>query len=150
MSDLSELYQALILDHKQHPRHFGALADANRKADGYNPFCGDRFTVYVDVENGEIEDIGVEGEGCAISTASASMMAEEVLGKSVEEAEERFEQFRRMMADTADDADYEALGDLEAFAGVRRYPTRIKCANLAWHTLHAALTNQETAVSTEA
>jgi nitrogen fixation NifU-like protein len=149
MSDLRELYQEVILDHNKRPRNFGALSEANRHAEGRNPLCGDHLTVHVDVENGVIKGVAFEGAGCAISRASASLMTDAVKGKPVAEAEKLFAEFHRMVTSGVD-ADVEAaLGKLAVFCGVREFPSRVKCASLAWHTLHAALEGQEQPISTE-
>jgi len=141
MDELRELYQATILDHNRTPRNFGELAEANRKADGDNPVCGDRLTVHLDVdENDEVRDIRFFGKGCAISTASASLMTEFVKGKKKEEIEEAFERFHELVTgNPSETVDGEGLGKLAVFSGVREYPVRVKCATLAWHTLRAAL-----------
>jgi nitrogen fixation NifU-like protein len=147
MSDLRDLYQEVILDHTKRPRNFRKLAAANRSAKGHNPLCGDRVTVYLNVEGGVVKDISFEGSGCAISTASASMMTESLRGKTQAEAEALFERFHDLVTGKRDESP--ELGKLEAFAGVRAFPVRVKCATLAWHTLRAALQNKETLVSTE-
>lgn len=153
--DLRELYQEVILDHGKHPRNFRVMADANHMARGDNPICGDRIKVFVKVdEDGRIVDVSFEGKGCAISTASASMMTEIVKGKTVPEATALFEGFHEMC--TKDDADLAAFADrdpdaverLQILAGVRQFPIRVKCATLAWHTLNAAVMG-ERMVSTE-
>ncbi len=148
MNDLRELYQEIILDHNRHPRNRGKLDDANREAEGHNPLCGDQVTVTLLTEGNSVMEIAFEGQGCAISTASASLMTEAVKGKSVEEAERIFRQFQEMVTQTSAPKDYPELGDLEVLAGVREHPVRIKCATLPWHTLHAALVGDEK-VSTE-
>jgi nitrogen fixation protein NifU and related proteins len=149
MSELSELYQQVILDHNKKPRNFHKLENANRTAEGYNPLCGDQLNVYVELENEQIKDIGFEGSGCAISKASASMMTQSVKGKSKPEAEQLFDEFHRMATGELDEEnDPNHLGKLKIFAGVREFPARVKCATLSWHTLHAALEGQEK-VSTE-
>jgi nitrogen fixation NifU-like protein len=149
MADLRELYQEVILDHNKRPRNFKALEGANRTAEGYNPLCGDRLTIYLDVEDGIVRRASFEGAGCAISKASASMMTDSVKGKTVEEAERLFQQFHRMVTSSTDeDAPVGNLGKLSVFAGVREFPARVKCATLAWHTLHAAL-NQAAAPNPE-
>lgn len=149
MADLTELYQQVIIDHNRNPRNFRAIADANRTADGDNPLCGDRISLYVKVENGTVADIGFQGKGCAISQASASLMTGAVKGKTIEEAERLFQAFHSMVTSDGTHApDTRLLGKLAAFAGVRQFPARVKCANLAWHTLHAALAGDGTA-STE-
>ena len=148
MSDLRDLYQEVILDHYKRPRNFHPLAGANRKVEGFNPLCGDRLTLYLKLNDGVIEDASFEGSGCAISTASASLLTESVKGKTEQEAEVLFRAFHDLV--TQDAATPAAgLGKLEVLAGVREYPARVKCATLAWHTLHAALANQVEPVSTE-
>jgi nitrogen fixation NifU-like protein len=149
MSDLRELYQEVILDHNKRPRNFGPLADANRHAEGRNPLCGDHLSVQVDVKDGVIVDVAFDGAGCAISRASASLMTDAVKGKSVEEAERMFAEFRRMVTSGVDEAVEESLGKLAVFCGVREFPARVKCASLAWHTLHAALEAAGATASTE-
>jgi nitrogen fixation NifU-like protein len=139
----------VILDHHKRPRNFGSLAEANRHAEGHNPLCGDLLKVDVDVENGIIKGVAFQGAGCAISRASASLMTDAVKGKSVEEAERMFEEFRQMVTSGVDDAVEESLGKLAVFCGVREFPSRVKCASLAWHTLHAALESKDAPVSTE-
>jgi nitrogen fixation NifU-like protein len=149
MPELRDLYQQVIVDHNKHPRHRGKPAHHTHEAAGNNPLCGDRIAVYVQVEEGVIRDIGFEGAGCAISTASASLMTSAVVGKTVEEAERLFTAFHDMVVAPDAPADPKTLGKLAAFAGVRGFPARVKCANLAWHTLHAALTARAEPVSTE-
>ena len=140
MSELSELYQQVILDHNKKPRNFRKLEAANRTAEGYNPLCGDQLTVYMQMEDGVVKDISFEGSGCAISKASASMMTQSVKGKTKEEAETLFDEFHRMVTGELDEeATPNHLGRLTIFAGVRDYPARVKCASLPWHTMHAAL-----------
>jgi nitrogen fixation NifU-like protein len=146
MSDLRDLYQEVILDHNRAPRNFGPLPSANRKAEGHNPLCGDRVKVFLHVEDGRIADIAFQGSGCAISTASASLMTEALKGKSVAEARSLFHGFHDLL--TAD-GDADDLGKLAVFAGVREYPIRIKCATLAWHAVQAALDQQDHPISTE-
>jgi nitrogen fixation NifU-like protein len=142
MSDLRELYQEVILDHSKRPRNFRRIEGADRQSVGYNPLCGDKLTLFLNVDNGVVADAGFQGSGCAISTASASMMTEAVKGKSVEEAERLFEQFQEMVTAAPDEnIDAGALGKLQVFSGVREFPARVKCASLAWHTVHAALHN---------
>jgi nitrogen fixation protein NifU and related proteins len=148
MNDLRELYQETIFDHYRKPRNYHALACANHKAEGVNPLCGDRVTVYLKVADGVIEDLSFEGTGCAISTASASLMTETLKGKKVEEVEHLFDDFHHMVTD-AQDTEHPELGKLEVLAGVREFPARVKCATLAWHTLHAALKDQQKSTSTE-
>ncbi|MDF1565545.1 MAG: SUF system NifU family Fe-S cluster assembly protein [Deltaproteobacteria bacterium] len=149
MSDLRELYQEMILDHGKNPRNFGFPDPSNRSADGHNPLCGDRLTLKARVDDeGRIEDIGFQGSGCAISTASASTMTEVVKGKTVEEAHALFEQFHDVVLGKIE-ADPVALGKLAVFAGVAAYPMRVKCASLCWHTLEAALGESDQQVKTE-
>jgi nitrogen fixation protein NifU and related proteins len=151
MSDLRELYQEQILDHNKQPRNFRQIAEATAHAEGHNRSCGDQLTVYLKLNEDVIEDISFEGKGCAISKASASMMTAALKGKTVAEAETLFETFHDMVAseEELEEEELEQLGKLAAFAGVREYPSRVKCASLAWHTLHAALDNPEATVSTE-
>ena len=149
MSDLRELYQEVILDHNKRPRNFGPLPEANHHAEGRNPLCGDHLSVQVDVEDGVIKNVAFEGAGCAISRASASLMTDAVKGKSVEEAERMFEEFHQMVTSGVAEAVEESLGKLAVFCGVREFPSRVKCASLAWHTLHAALGAKDATASTE-
>ena len=140
MSELSELYQAVILDHNKKPRNFHKLENANRRAEGYNPLCGDQLNVYLHVEGDQVQDVSFEGSGCAISKASASMMTQAVKGKTKQEAEELFNEFHRMATGELDEeSEPNHLGKLTIFAGVRDFPARVKCATLSWHTMHAAL-----------
>jgi nitrogen fixation protein NifU and related proteins len=149
MSELSELYQQVILDHNKKPRNFRKLEQANHSAEGYNPLCGDHLTVYVDLEGDSLKEIAFEGSGCAISKAAASMMTQAVKGKSKAQAEELFNEFHSMVTGELDEETEENnLGNLRIFAGVREFPVRVKCATLPWHTLHAAL-NDKQQVSTE-
>ena len=149
MSELSELYQQVILDHNKKPRNFRKLETANHQAEGYNPLCGDHLTVYLNLEDDRVTDVGFEGSGCAISKASASMMTQAVKGKSKEQAEALFKEFHSMVTGELDEETEENnLGNLKIFAGVREFPVRVKCATLPWHTMHAALHNQEK-ISTE-
>jgi nitrogen fixation NifU-like protein len=151
VSDLRELYQEVILDHNRRPRNFRAIEDANRHAEGYNPLCGDRLSLYLKVEDGVIADASFQGSGCAISKASASMMTDGVKGKTLSEARGMFEQFHQMVTGNADPlAAPERLGKLAVFEGVRNYPARVKCASLAWHTLLSAVDAKDEIVSTEA
>jgi nitrogen fixation NifU-like protein len=147
MGDLRELYQEVIFDHYKRPRNFRKLQGADCCADGHNPLCGDRITVYLKLKDDLIEDVSFEGAGCAISTASASLMTEVLKGKTVADAEQIFEGFHGMVTDTCDSLHPE-LGKLEVLGGVRAFPARVKCATLAWHTLHAALQRQAS-VTTE-
>ena len=148
MADLRELYQQVILDHNRSPRNFREVPDANRSASGDNPLCGDRITLWVKVSGDRIEDLGFQGSGCAISQASASLMTTVVKGKSVAEAEELFRRFHGMVTGV-EEGSRDSLGKLFAFAGVKEFPARVKCANLPWHTLHAALQQEDRSVSTE-
>lgn len=146
MNDLRELYQETIFDHYRQPRNFGRLQAANRRAEGYNPLCGDKVTLYLQVEDGVIKDASFEGTGCAISTASASLMTESLKGKREEEALHLMDKFHSIVTGTATADD---LGKLAVLAGVREFPQRVKCATLAWHTMQAALANVEEPVTTE-
>jgi nitrogen fixation NifU-like protein len=149
MSELSELYQQVILDHNKKPRNFHRLESANRSAEGFNPLCGDQLTVYLQLEDEVVEDISFEGSGCAISKAAASMMTQAVKGKTKLQAETLFSEFHRMVTGELDEeAQPHDLGRLTIFSGVRDFPARVKCASLSWHTMHAALNNQDI-VSTE-
>lgn len=149
MSELSELYQQVILDHNKKPRNFRKLETANHRADGYNPLCGDQLTIYMKLEDDLVTDVGFEGSGCAISKASASMMTQAVKGKRKEQAEKLFKEFHSMVTGELDEENEEnTLGNLKIFAGVREFPVRVKCATLPWHTMHAAL-NKEDQASTE-
>ena len=148
--DLRDLYQEVILDHSKRPRNFHPLPDADRKAEGYNPLCGDRETVYLKLEGDRLREIAFQGAGCAISTASASMMTESLKGRSRAEAEALFQRFHDLITGGRNaPPDAPPLGKLEVFAGVREYPVRIKCATLPWHTLKAALAAAARTVSTE-
>lgn len=141
MSDLSDLYQEVILDHNRRPRNFHALAEASHSAEGFNPLCGDRLTLYLRVNGDTIEDVSFEGAGCAISKASASLMTDAVKGRTRAEAEALFARFHRMVT-TPPDQPVEEMGKLSSLAGVREFPVRVKCASLAWHTLRAAFSNE--------
>lgn len=149
MSELRELYQEMVMDHGRHPRNFGPLPEANHHAEGFNPLCGDRLTLYLKVEEGVIRDLRFEGVGCAISTASASLMTETLKGKTVAEAETLFDGFHALVTDGVKPEAPIPLGKLEVLGGVREFPARIKCATLAWHTLQAALRDETHLVSTE-
>ena len=150
MEGLRELYQEVILDHSKTPRNFREIDNTEHQAKGYNPLCGDKVTVFVTVEDGRLQDVGFQGAGCAISTASASMMTESLKGKTLEEAEALFGQFHGLVTGKLESGDgTEDLGKLAVFAGVQQFPIRVKCATLAWHTLRAALDKTEEAVSTE-
>lgn len=147
---LRDLYQEVILDHSKRPRNYGKLPDADRHAEGYNPLCGDHFTVYVRLDGDRIGAIGFEGSGCAISKASASMMTTSVQGKTTAQAEALFNDVHRMLKGELDAAAHaEALGKLTVFSGVSEFPVRVKCASLPWHTLNAALAAQSEPVTTE-
>ena len=150
MNGLGELYQQLIIDHNRHPRNFGALEDATQTASGDNPLCGDRITVYLRMQGDVIEDIRFEGSGCAISQASASLMTTAVRGRRATDALDLFHAFHAMVTGPQEPtANARLLGKLAAFAGVRAFPARVKCANLPWHTLRAALGGNGHPVSTE-
>jgi nitrogen fixation protein NifU and related proteins len=147
-AELQDLYQEVILDHNKRPRNFRVI-DEGRKAEGFNPLCGDRLTVYLDVQDGRIQDASFQGSGCAISKASASLMTDAVKGKTLEEADALFNRFHRMITRAPDDPIDDQLGKLSVFAGVRQFPVRVKCASLAWHTLHSAIAAHHDVVSTE-
>ncbi|MBI1722643.1 MAG: SUF system NifU family Fe-S cluster assembly protein [Gemmatimonadetes bacterium] len=150
MADLGDLYQQIIIDHNRNPRNFRKLDDANRTAHGDNPLCGDKITLYLRLDGEVIADAGFQGSGCAISKASASLMTSAVKGKTATEAERLFHAFHAMVtADPLAPPDSGSLGKLAAFAGVRQFPARVKCANLSWHTLHAALEASPTPVTTD-
>ena len=149
MPGLNDLYQEILLEHNSKPHNFRKMEEATQSAEGFNPLCGDMITVFIDVSDGVINDVSFQGSGCAISRASASMMTQSVKGKTTQEAEETFDAFRLMMTDLNAELDYEILGDLESLSGVIEFPTRIKCAVLAWHTLRAALDGQTEEVTTE-
>jgi nitrogen fixation protein NifU and related proteins len=150
MDELRDLYQEVILDHKKRPRNFRPMEDADFQAEGHNPLCGDQVTIFLKVREGVIEDISFQGEGCAISMASASLMTETLRGKSPHEAEGLFGKFHDLVTDEVADKEAGAsLGKLEALVGVKAFPARVKCATLAWHTLHAALEHKEKIVTTE-
>ena len=146
--DLRDLYQEVIFDHNRNPRNFRVMANADREVEGFNPLCGDRLTLFLKMDGDVIADASFQGSGCAISTASVSLMTEIVKGKTEAEAEALFKQFHEM-ATGKEDVDLEAIGKLAVLAGVREYPARVKCATLAWHTLDAALKNEENSISTE-
>ena len=142
MADLSELYQEVILDHNRRPRNFRVLEAPSHHAEGFNPLCGDRLNLFLNVDGDRITDVGFQGSGCAISRASASLMTDAVKGRSVGEARELFDRFHRMVT-TPPDRSVDDLGKLSVLAGVREFPIRVKCASLAWHTLKAALDRNE-------
>ncbi len=148
MNDLRDLYQEVILDHNRRPRNFGPLPAANRRAEGHNPLCGDRVTVYLDLVDGRLQDIAFQGSGCAISTASASLMTEALKGLTLEDARGLFKGFHDLVTLGAAEGSPD-LGKLAVFTGVREYPMRVKCATLAWHALMAALDAQDLPVTTE-
>lgn len=147
--DLRDLYQEVIFDHNRNPRNFRVMEDADRKVEGFNPLCGDRLTLFLKMDGDKIIDASFQGSGCAISTASVSLMTEIVKGKTEAEVEDLFRQFHEMTTGKEDKIDLEAIGKLAVLAGVREYPARVKCATLAWHTLDAALKNEQEAISTE-
>ena len=149
MDDLQELYREVILDHNRSPRNFGELADATRVIDGVNPLCGDKMTLYVKLGGGKVEDISFKGTGCAISVASSSLMTERVKGRTVAETLQLFEQVHDLLTGDHLHLDVEQLDKLAALGGVREYPTRVKCASLAWHALKAAVTEDAQNVTTE-
>lgn len=148
MADLRDLYQEVILEHSKAPRNYRELPAANHKAEGFNPLCGDHFMLYLDMDGDKIRDIGFQGSGCAISKASASMMTQSVKGKSRQEAEKLFSEFHKLVTGEAN-GNHADIGKLAAFSGVSEFPVRVKCATLAWHTLHAALAGKQDSVSTE-
>jgi nitrogen fixation NifU-like protein len=147
--DLQDLYKEIIVDHNRSPRNFRRIEEPTHQAEGFNPLCGDKLNLYMSVDGDTITDIAFEGSGCAISVASASMLTEALLGRSLSEAEQLFERMRTLFTDQGDQTDLEALGKLAALGGVRQYPSRIKCANLSWHALHAALDDSQDGASTE-
>ena len=146
-SDLRELYQEVIFDHNRHPRNFHALDEASHRADGHNPLCGDQLTVYAVVKDGIVEQASFVGHGCAISTASASLMTEAVKGKTLDEVESLFRDMHAMLTEAHPEA--RDFGKLEVLSGVREFPARVKCATLAWHTLHNAITQARETAQTE-
>jgi nitrogen fixation protein NifU and related proteins len=150
MGDLRDLYQEVILEHSKAPRNYRELQNPDRKAEGFNPLCGDHFTVYLQMRGETIQDVVFQGSGCAISKASASMMTQALKGKTRQDADELFERFHNVVTGhaAANGSDAE-LGKLTVFSGVSEFPTRVKCATLAWHTLQAALAGKQDAVSTE-
>ena len=151
MSELEDLYQEVIFDHHRRPRNFRVPEGANRHMEGLNPLCGDRLTVYVDLESGRVKDVGFQGTGCAISRASASLMTESVKGKTREEIEALFEKVHEMLLGNArPDEEMEDLGKLAALSGIAQFPVRVKCASLAWHTLRAALADDKPAAGADA
>ena len=150
MPELQDLYQQIILEHNKNPRNYRELPNATRKVDGYNPLCGDHYTVFLELDGETIKDIGFTGSGCAISKASASVMSTTVKGKTREEAERYFDTFHRLVTGDSTGLSTDELGRLAAFSGVSEFPARVKCASLAWHTLRTALENEaKEVVSTE-
>lgn len=153
MFDLKDLYQEIIVDHNRSPRNFREIENPDRIAEGYNPLCGDKLTVYLKLEGDVIKDVSFQGEGCAISVASASLMTDQLMGKTETEAEKIFATFHELVTDRDSEIDLEKVGKLGALAGVREFPARVKCATLCWHTLHSALDDQNSkdheAISTE-
>jgi nitrogen fixation protein NifU and related proteins len=150
MSDLRELYQELIIDHSKRPRNFKVLETANRKLEGYNPLCGDKITLFLELEHDRVKNVSFQGSGCAISTASASVLTESIKGKTLAEVQALFEVFHEMVMGKPPAAgNVPELGKLAVFSGVSEFPARVKCATLAWHTLHAALQGTGETVSTE-
>ena len=144
MSELRDLYQEVILDHRKQPRNFREMPEANRRLDGFNPLCGDKVTIYIHLDDGKIDKVTFEGEGCAISTASASLMTQALKGKTVDEADQMIREFQEMVTGAPDAAKdwMERLGKLAVFQGVCEFPMRVKCATLAWHTFRAALDDE--------
>ncbi len=149
MSELSDLYQEILLEHNRKPRNFRRVEDASSTAEGYNPLCGDQITLYLKVADGVVQDVGFQGVGCAISRASASMMTQSIKGKNLDEAHGIFDAFHNMITHPDEEPDYDTLGDLETLSGVNEYPTRIKCAVLPWHTMRSALNDDGERVTTE-
>lgn len=150
LGELRDLYQEVILDHNRRPRNFRVLQDANRTAEGYNPLCGDKVSIYLRVEDDVVRDVAFQGSGCAISKASASLLTEAVRGRRLAEIDRLFHDFHQMVtAEPTEPVDTDRLGKLAVFAGVREYPARVKCATLAWHTLRAAVEARGEPVSTE-
>ncbi len=147
--DLKELYRDVIVDHNRAPRNFRKIPDATRVLEGFNPLCGDKLTLYLKLQGEEIQDLSFEGSGCAISVASASLMTERLKGKTRGEAEQLFDEMHALLTRPEPPAEVESLGKLAALAGVREFPSRVKCAVLCWHTLNGALHGERTAVSTE-
>jgi nitrogen fixation NifU-like protein len=149
MSDLRELYQQVILDHNKNPRNFHEMPEATRKVEGYNPLCGDHYTIFVQLDGETVKDVSFTGNGCAISKASASVMSSTIKGKSAAEAQQLFETFHRLVTGDMSGLSAADLGRLAAFSGVSEFPARVKCATLAWHTLRSALDGAGEQVSTE-
>lgn len=149
MSELDDLYQEILLDHYRNPRHFGPLAGCDREAEGHNPLCGDRVHVTVKLDGDRLAEVRFEGSGCAISTASASMMTDAVTGRTRDEVDALYSRFHDALTSKGSSDDLADQGELAALAGVREFPMRVKCATLAWHTLRSALAGRERTVSTE-
>jgi nitrogen fixation protein NifU and related proteins len=149
MTDLRELYQQVILDHNKNPRNFREISNASSRVEGYNPLCGDHYTVFLQVDGDTIKDVSFVGNGCAISKASASVMSSTVKGKSKEDATRLFETFHKLVTGDTSGLDAADLGRLNAFSGVSEFPARVKCATLAWHTLRTALEGEKDTVTTE-
>jgi nitrogen fixation NifU-like protein len=147
--DLKDLYRDIIVDHNRHPRNFREMPDADRHADGYNPLCGDKLTVYVKLDGDRISDVSFQGSGCAISVASASLLTESIKGRTVPEAARLFQSMHELLTRDDSTVDVTSLGKLGALSGVREFPARVKCASLCWHTLDAALHQQQEPVKTE-
>jgi len=148
MFDIKDLYQEVIVDHNRSPRNFGKLDDADKTLEGFNPLCGDKLTLYLKTDGNTIDDISFDGSGCAISVASASLMTDAMKGKTLQEADDLFNDFHDLIT-TDKEADLEELGKLAALAGVKAYPARVKCASLCWHTLHSVIEGSDTPVKTE-
>lgn len=148
MNELDDIYQEIVLEHSRKPRNFRKQEEADRIQEGYNPLCGDQYTIYISIDGDTISDISFQGAGCAISKASASMMTEELIGKTKNQASRIFEAFRSMITKNNENIT-EELGDIEVLQGISQYPTRIKCATLSWHAMHAALDEQDGDISTE-
>jgi nitrogen fixation NifU-like protein len=149
MADLRELYQELILEHSKNPRNFRVLESATRTVEGFNPLCGDHFTIYLTLDGDLIREVSFQGSGCAISKSSASVMTQTLKGKTKQQAEELFQRFHSLVTGRLLNGDREQLGKLVAFSGVSEFPVRVKCATLAWHAVHAALEGNQEQVSTE-
>ena len=148
--ELRSLYQEIILEHNKNPRNFRVMADADVTLEGYNPLCGDHYTVYIKIEAEVVKDVSFKGSGCAISKASASVMSTMVKGKTRQEAEKLFDRFHALVTGKPDQSvNLDEIGSMAAFAGVSEFPARVKCASLAWHTLHGALENKQEAITTE-
>jgi nitrogen fixation NifU-like protein len=147
--DLRDLYQEVIFDHNRNPRNFRVIENPSREVEGFNPLCGDRLTLFLAIDDGIITDASFQGSGCAISTASVSLMTEIIKGKTEQEAEDLFKVFHKMVTGKEENISLEAVGKLAVLAGVREYPARVKCATLAWHTLDAAIKDEANSISTE-